>query len=255
MLPAEPQAFAMTPLAIVSRIEVGISVKTTFRRIPMRPIALFAITTTSIAAAALLASCVSTPTKGPLGFFVTSTNPGKGGDLGGLAGADAHCQKLASAVGAGTRTWRAYLSASATANTPAVHARDRIGTGPWYNAKGELIASDVAQLHGTNNITKQTALTESGGIVNGAGDTPNMHDILTGSRVDGTALSPTPNLTCDNWTQGGEGSAMLGHSDRKGLVTDPWALSWNSTHQSRGCSIDALKTTGGAGFFYCFAAK
>jgi hypothetical protein len=220
----------------------------------MRPIALFAITTSTVAAAALLASCVSTPSKPPLGFFVTSANPGKGADLGGLAGADAHCQKLAAAVGAGNRTWRAYLSTSGATNAPSVNARDRIGKGPWYNAKGDLIADDVAQLHGANNITKQTALTESGKVVNGRGDTPNTHDILTGSSVAGTALSPTPNLTCGNWTLSGEGAAMLGHADRTGLANEPWATSWNSSHQSNGCSPDALKATGGAGLFYCFAA-
>jgi hypothetical protein len=208
------------------------------------------------AAAALLAACASTPSSGPMGFFVTSSGPGKGADLGGLAGADAHCQKLGAAAGAGSRTWRAYLSTSATTNpaAPAVHARDRIGKGPWFNAKGALIAADVEQLHGSNGITKQTALNEKGGLVNGRGDTPNDHDILTGSRVDGTAFSPTPNLTCGNWTSSGDGAAMIGHHDRTGLVPDAWALSWNSSHQTRGCGTEALRSTGGAGLFYCFAA-
>ncbi|CAD5371679.1 conserved exported hypothetical protein [Rubrivivax sp. A210] len=209
----------------------------------------------TLAAAALLSACATTPSTGPMGFFVTSVGSGKGGDLGGLAGADAHCQRLATAAGAGKRKWAAYLSASATATpvAPAIHARDRIGKGPWYNAKGVLVAASVDQLHGANNITKTTALTEAGASVNGRGDTPNMHDVLTGSRPDGTALSPAPNLTCGNWTAGGEGSAMLGHHDRTGLTTDPWALSWNASHQSRGCGMDALKATGGAGLFYCFA--
>lgn len=207
------------------------------------------------AAAALLTACAITPSSGPMSFFITSVGPGNGADLGGLVGADAHCQKLAAAVGAGSRTWRAYLSASATQAMPAaVNARDRIGNGPWFNAKGELIARDVEHLHGANGITKATALNEKGGLVNGRGDTPNQHDILTGSRVDGTAFSPTPNMTCGNWTQSGDGVAMLGHHDRQGLVPDAWALSWNSTHQSRGCGAEALRSTGGAGLFYCFAA-
>ncbi len=207
-----------------------------------------------VAAAALLAACATAPASGPMGFFITSAGPGQGADLGGLAGADAHCQRLASAAGAGKRAWRAYLSASATASAPAVNARDRIGKGPWFNAKGELVAADVEQLHGNNNLTKATALTESGKVVNGRGDTPNQHDILTGSRPDGTALPPAPNLTCGNWTQSGDGAAMIGHHDRAGPTTDPWALSWNSSHQTRGCGAEALRSTGGAGQFYCFAA-
>jgi hypothetical protein len=205
--------------------------------------------------AGLAGACAVTPSSGPMGFFVTSVGVGKGADLGGLDGADAHCQKLASAAGAGQRKWRAYLSNSAVGNTtPAVHARERIGTGPWYNAKGVLIAKDVAQLHGDNNITKATALDERGNLVKGAGDSPNEHDILTGSRLDGTAFSPIHNQTCSNWTSSGDGQAMTGHHDRKGLTPDPWSLSWNSSHQTRGCSQDALKSTGGAGLFYCFAS-
>ena len=215
-------------------------------------------------ALATLVACAGTPSTGPMGFFLTSAGSGKGADLGGLAGADAHCQKLAAAsgvAGAGARNWRAYLSTSAVAAAagnpaqPAVNARDRIGKGPWFNAKGDLIAADVEQLHGANLLTKATALNERGGVVNGAGDTPNQHDILTGSRIDGTALSPSPNLTCGNWTQSGDGAAMIGHHDRRGLVTDAWALSWNSSHQTRGCGQDALRSTGGAGLFYCFAAN
>ncbi|MES2717250.1 MAG: hypothetical protein V4795_15890 [Pseudomonadota bacterium] len=206
-------------------------------------------------AACLLGACASGPGTGPMGFFVTSAGPGKGADLGGLAGADAHCKRLATNAGAGQRNWRAYLSTSAVGNDqPAVHARDRIGKGPWFNAKGVLIARDVAQLHADNGITKSTALDERGQPVKGRGDTPNEHDILTGSRLDGTAFSPIYNQTCGNWTSSGDGQAMTGHHDRLGLVNDPWALSWNSSHQTRGCSQDALKTTGGAGLFYCFAA-
>ncbi len=219
----------------------------------MRPIQIVA-RTTAVAAVALLAGCATVPSTGPLSFFVTSVGSGKGADLGGLTGADAHCQNLAMTAGAGKRQWRAYLSNSAVQTTAAVHARDRIGKGPWYNAKGVLIAANVADLHNGNNITKVTALTETGAVVNGRGDTPNMHDVLTGSRPDGTALSPNPNMTCGNWTQSGDGAAIVGHHDRTGLSTDPWALSWNSSHQSRGCSMDQLKASGGAGLFYCFAA-
>ena len=222
---------------------------------------LLAVTLAS-AAAALAASCAMMQSTGPMGFFVTSAGSGKGADLGGLAGADAHCQKLASAAGAdaGKRAWRAYLSNTAVtppapaAAVPAVHARDRIGKGPWYNAKGELIARDVAQLHDANNLTKATAIDEKGGMVKGRGDTPNTHDILTGSRPDGTAFGGPGAFTCGNWTQSGEGSAVIGHHDRTGLVTDPWALSWNSSHATVGCSQEALVRTGGAGLFYCFAA-
>jgi hypothetical protein len=218
-------------------------------RLPLRSLA------TAALAAGLLAACASTPSTGPMGFFVTSTGGGKGADLGGLDGADALCKRLATGAGAGQRNWRAYLSASAVGtNQPAVHARDRIGKGPWYNAKGTLVATDLAQLHGENGITKANALDERGNLVKGRGDTPNEHDILTGSRPDGTAFSPAPNLTCGNWTSSGDGAAMVGHHDRTGLVTDPWALSWNSSHQTRGCGQEALKSTGGAGLFYCFAA-
>jgi hypothetical protein len=211
----------------------------------------------ALGAACLLAACAITPTSGPMGFFVTSVGVGNGADLGGLAGADAHCQKLASAAGAGNRTWRAYLSTGWTSTTPAVHARERIGKGPWYNAKGELIARDVEYLHGANNLTKATALNEKGAVVNGAGDSPNMHDILTGTRADGTAFSSLagmPDMTCGEWRKSGEGSAMTGHHDRKGLSADPWSMSWNSSHNTVGCSQDALRRTGGAGLFYCFAA-
>jgi hypothetical protein len=218
----------------------------------------YTLVLTAAAAAALLVSCATTPPTGPMGFFVTSAGPGNGADLGGLAGADAHCQKLATAAGAGSRTWHAYLSTGWTKTTPAVNARDRIGKGPWFNAKGVQIATDIENLHAANNITKATALTESGVSVNGFGDTPNTHDILTGSRSDGTAFSSSPGqpeMTCGEWTKSGDGSAMTGHHDRSGLSTDPWAVSWNSSHNSVGCSQAALVKTGGAGRFYCFAAN
>lgn len=187
----------------------------------------------------------------PMGFFITSA-PLEGGNLGGLAGADRHCQALAAAAGAGNRTWRAYLS---TQGAGAVNARDRIGSGPWANARGVVIASSVAELHGANNLTKQTALTETGAVVNGRGDTPNQHDILTGSQPDGNAIPGDADRTCGNWTKGGEGSAMVGHHDRMGLNTEPPALSWNSSHPSRGCDLPSLRATGGNGLFYCFAAN
>ncbi len=217
----------------------------------------------SAAAAALLAACAIVPSSGPMSFFITSVNPGNGGNLGGLAGADAHCQNLAAAAGAGSRSWRAYLSTSYIPPnaTSAVHARDRIGKGPWFNAKGVLIASDLAQLHGANNLNKLTALTEKGGVVNGRGDTPNMHDILTGSRPDGTAypgFPGQPNLTCGEWTREANAFAVVGHHDRLqnwAGAADPWAESWNSSHLTVSCSKDDLPKSGGAGLFYCFAAN
>ena len=189
-------------------------------------------------------------------FFITSTGSGDGADLGGLAGADQQCQKLAQAVGTGAKTWRAYLSTQASDGAAPVNARDRIGDGPWQNARGVAIAKDVTELHGSNNLNKQTALTEKGDPVNGRGDKPNMHDILTGSQPDGTAFAGNEDKTCGNWTKSGsDGAAMVGHHDRMGLNTEPPALSWNSSHLTRGgCSQDALKSTGGAGLFYCFAA-
>lgn len=198
---------------------------------------------------ALVWSPLSADAQDPtLSFFVTSANPGKGGDLGGLAGADAHCNSLATATGSTGKTWRAYLS------TDSENAKDRIGAGPWYNAEGEKIADDVASLHGEgNNITKQTALNEKGEIIRGRGDNPNRHDILTGSKADGTAAPET----CGNWSMGGaDGAAIVGHSDRTGLDESAAAKSWNSSHSTRGgCSIQAFKTTGGDGLFYCFAAN
>jgi hypothetical protein len=186
-------------------------------------------------------------------FFVTSTGSGKGADFGGLAGADKHCQSLAAAAGAGNRTWHAYLSAAPAQGSPAVNARDRIGSGPWKNAKGVVIAQNVAELHGTNNLNKQTALSEKGDTINGRGDTPNKHDILTGSQADGTAYKDSDDHTCGNWTKSGEGVAQLGHHDRMGLRDDEPSRSWNSSHPSRGCSDEALRTTGSAGLLYCFA--
>jgi hypothetical protein len=232
-----------------------------------------------------------------MSFFITSAGPGNGADLGGLTGADAHCQMLADAVGYGDRTWRAYLSTTAAgdqaseqplivvdgvreirirgrgepalsgADEPriyidgvlqspemfqSVNARDRIGTGPWYNATGQLIAENVADLHGDNaKWTKQTALNEKGEVVNGRGDTPNRHDILTGSQQDGTAFPPGTDTTCSNWTGSGEGSAQVGHFDKTGGGQNP--NSWNSAHASRGCSQENLQGTGGDGLFYCFA--
>ena len=208
----------------------------------------------------LLAACATTPPTGPMSFFITSVGSGKGADLGGLAGADAHCQKLAAAAGGGGKAWRAYLSVpptfpqGSTPGVPAVNARDRIGNGPWFNAKGELIARDVAHLHNGNNLSKQTALDEKGGVVRGRGDNPNEHDILTGSRADGTAFAPQTDTTCKAWTSSGDGSAIVGHHDRIGPLPENWAKSWNFSHQSAGCSQEALVRTGGAGRFYCFAA-
>ena len=190
-------------------------------------------------------------------FFVTSVGSGKGADLGGLEGADAHCQQLATAAGAGGRTWHAYLSTQASGGQAAVNARDRIGQGPWQNAKGDVIATSVAELHDGNNLTKATAVTETGAAVNGRGDQPNTHDILTGSQPDGTAFAGADDMTCGNWTlSGAEGAAMLGHHDRMGLNDSAEAKSWNSSHASRGgCSQQALQGTGGAGLLYCFATN
>ena len=188
-----------------------------------------------------------------MSFFITSIGPGNGADLGGLDGADRRCQALAEAAGAGDRTWRAYLSTSASGSNAAVNARDRIGQGPWYNARGVLVARNVDELHGdNNNLGKQTSLNEKGEEVNGRGDNPNMHDILTGSQLEGTAFSGEADMTCENWTSSGAGSARVGHHDRQGGGEHP--TSWNSAHGSRGCSQDDLQGTGGNGLFYCFAA-
>ena len=195
----------------------------------------------------------------PMSFFVTSTGAGKGADLGGLAGGDRHCQSLAEAVGAGNRTWHAYLSTSASDGQPAVNARDRIGNGPWYNQKGQRVAQSVADLHGDtidaarlgNNISRASVLTEKGETVKGFGDTPNQHDILTGSMPDGRAYTDGMDHTCKNWTSSDTGTAQLGHFDRSGGGN----TSWNSAHPSRGCSQPNLVSTGGAGLLYCFAVN
>ncbi len=207
-----------------------------------------------VAALGALGACLALA-QNSMTFFITSAGPGKGADLGGLAGADKHCQALAAAVGAGKRTWRAYLSTTASGSQKAVNARDRIGKGPWYNAKGVRVAENVADLHGDrNNLTKQTVLTEKGEIVSGRGDQPNRHDILTGSNLDGTAMTgDAATTTCGNWTSSGEGSAQVGHHDRQGGGAH--ATSWNSAHPSRGCSQENLRGTGGDGCFYCFAIK
>ena len=191
-------------------------------------------------------------------FFVTSVGPGNGADLGGLEGADRYCQQLAEAAGASGRTWRAYLSTQAADGQPAINARDRIGKGPWFNAKGQKIADNVAQLHGDtleqarlgNNVSKTTVMSEKGEPIKGAGDQPNQHDILTGSQPDGTAFPPAADRTCRNWTSNTGDSAQVGHFDRTGGGN----TSWNSAHPSKGCSQENLVSTGGNGLFYCFAA-
>ena len=204
------------------------------------------------AIALMTPSAPAVTAQGNLSFFITSAGPGKGADLGGLAGADAHCSALAKAAGAGNREWRAYLSAAAADGKPAVNAKDRIGSGPWFNAKGVQVAANVADLHSdTNKLSKENSLNEKGEVNNGRGDTPNRHDILTGSNLDGTAAT----ATCSNWTNGaqGGGGAQVGHHDRQGGGQNP--TSWNSAHATPGCSIEELRKVGGEGYFYCFAAK
>ena len=203
------------------------------------------------AAVALLTAQPAQAQSANTSFFVTSAGIGNGGNLGGLAGADNHCQTLAQAAGAGAKTWHAYLSTQAADGQPAVNARDRIGKGPWQNTKGVVIAKDVAELHGSNNVNKETALTEKGEQVNGYGDKPNRHDILTGSQPDGRAYTDGMDHTCNNWTSNGMGTAQLGHSDKQGGNNS----SWNSSHASRGCSQENLVSTGGAGLLYCFAVN
>jgi hypothetical protein len=216
-----------------------------------------------VSAAALFASVVVQPVQAQSAnttFFVTSAGPGNGANLGGLDGADKHCQTLAAAAGAGARTWHAYLSTQAADGKPAVNARDRIGKGPWQNSKGVVVAKDVADLHSaSNNLSKQTSLSEKGEVINGRGDTPNRHDALTGSQPDGTAFAAGEDRTCKNWTSSTQGAAMLGHIDRIGLRDDDASKSWNSSHPSRGpeggCSQADLRSTGGDGLLYCFAAN
>jgi hypothetical protein len=216
-----------------------------------------------VSAAGLLAGITASAAvaqAGDMGFFVTSVGLGKGGDLGGLEGADKHCQSLAAAAGAGSRVWRAYLSTQAPglADPNYVNARDRIGKGPWKNAKGVVVAQNVDDLHSANNnLNKDTALDERGMPIKGRTDKPNQHDMLTGSRPDGTAFpgAPFPDMTCGNWTRSTpEGSAMTGHFDRAGPTQSAWATSWNSAHPTLGCSQDKVRPTGGEGYFYCFAA-
>ena len=207
------------------------------------------MTLKTLFAAALLVAGAAQAQNKDMSFFITSQ--GGNADLGGLAGADKRCQSLAAAAGS-KKTWRAYLS---TTGAKPVNARDRIGKGPWQNAKGVVVAKDLAQLHANPNINKQTGLDEKGNVVNARGDKPNMHDILTGSRSDGRAHSGGDDSTCRNWTSSTDGSAMVGHHDREGLRNDDESKSWSTSHFSRGCSHDALKGSGGDGRFYCFAVK
>ncbi len=190
----------------------------------------------------------------PMSFFITSAGPGDGAKLGGLAGADRHCQTLAEAAGARGKTWHAYLSQAAMSGVPAVSARDRVGPGPWRNAKGVVVATNVDDLHSDNNkLGKENSLTETGATVNGRGDTPNTHDILTGSGLDGRVSSDTTDTTCKNWTSNAAGAASVGHHDRQGGGANP--TSWNNAHPSRGCSQENLRGSGGAGLYYCFAVN
>ncbi|HET7131172.1 MAG TPA: hypothetical protein VFJ95_02945 [Gammaproteobacteria bacterium] len=212
---------------------------------------------TLMAGAAVAALCVAVAgaQNTSMSFFITSVGKGDGAKLGGLAGADAHCQELAAAAGQGGKTWHAYLSTSAANGQPAVNARDRIGRGPWFNAKGVQVAANVDDLHSANNkLSKENSLTEKGAVVNGRGDTPNTHDILTGSQSNGRAFSDAMDHTCSNWTSdAAEGSAQLGHHDRQGGGDD--GSSWNAAHPSRGCGQQNLVATGGAGLLYCFAVN
>ena len=211
-----------------------------------------------LASAAALGACapMASTSQSPMSFFVTSANPGKGADFGGLAGADAYCQRLATSANAGNKNWRAYLSTTASGGSPAVNARDRIGRGPWQNAKGIVVATSVDDLHSANNkLNKQNSLTEKGEGISGRGDAVNMHDMLTGSTEDGRIDTSAPDTTCGNWTKSGEGSATVGHHDRTGLDESAPAKSWNASHATKGCGMDALKSTGGAGLLYCFAAN
>ena len=229
----------------------------------MRPVTRLSILASGVVLSLGLAAgahAQQAPQSPEMTFFVTSAGPGKGADLGGLEGADRHCQTLAQGAGAGSKTWRAYLSTQAAGGGQAVNARDRIGNGPWVNFKKEPVAQNVDDLHGANNkLGTQTSLTERGTTVAGVGWTPNYHDVLTGSQPDGRAFAAGEDRTCGNWTKSTQGAAMLGHIDRRGLRDDDAAKSWNSSHPSRGseggCSQADLRSTGGAGLFYCFAAN
>jgi hypothetical protein len=209
----------------------------------------------SLFALMIVVAPVAPPQQNTMSFFITSAGPGDGAKLGGLAGADAQCKSLADAsgvAGVANKTWRAYLSAKASGGQPAVNAKDRIGNGPWYNHKGVMVAQNVADLHSENNkLSKENSLTEKGATVNGRGDTPNQHDILTGSLMNGTLSPDTTDTTCNNWTSNETGAAYVGHHDRQGGGANP--TSWNSAHLSRGCSQQNLVSTGGNGLFYCFA--
>ena len=214
------------------------------------------LTLSILASAALLSLAgagISQAQQNNMTFFVTSVGSGKGGDLGGLQGADAHCQTLATAAGAGGKTWRAYLSSATPPGGQPTNARDRIGNGPWQNAKGVVVAKDVADLHANPNINKETLLDEKGERIKVRGDTPNMHDMLTGSTMEGRAFPANLNLTCNNWSSSTFGSAMLGHGDREGIADTIYQHSWNSSHMSRDCTQPGLVATGGNGLFYCFA--
>lgn len=214
-----------------------------------------------ISAGSVVSQAQQAPPQSPtMTFFVTSTGPGKGADLGGLEGADRQCQTLAQSAGAGSKTWRAYLSTQAAGNAPAVNARDRIGPGPWQNFKGDVVAQSVEDLHSDNNkLSMQTSLTERSTMLPGVGYTPNYHDVLTGSQADGRAFPTGEDKTCRNWTSSAQGAAMVGHIDRKGLRDDAASKSWNASHLSRGpdggCSQNDLRSTGGNGLLYCFAAQ
>ena len=213
-----------------------------------------------LAISLLAATCLAMPAAqadvASMSFFVTSTGKGDGANLGGLEGADAHCAALAKAAGSSKTNWRAYLSTTAPQGEAGVNARDRIGKGPWQNAKGVIVAASVDELHSENtNVTKDTALTEAGEMVKGRGDDPNEHDILTGSDPQGLYSTAGGDTTCQNWTSNGEGSAIVGHHDRRGLKETRHMQSWNSSHGTRGCDQAALKSTGGAGLFYCFAVE
>lgn len=217
----------------------------------MKKTVLSGLGTAALLAAAATVTSINSQ-ENAMSFFITSAGSGNGANLGGLAGADAHCAALAQAAGSRGKTWRAYLSVHADGNQPAVNARDRIGFGPWYNARGVMVAENLNQLHSEfMHLGKENSLTESGNMVNGRGDTPNQHDILTGSTIDGRTIDDGSNHTCNNWTSNGEGTAQVGHFDRQGGGANP--NSWNSAHGSRGCSQDDLVATGGAGYFYCFA--
>ncbi len=216
-----------------------------------------AATALVLAASATSSQAQQTPPQFPnMTFFITSVGGPQGANYGGLEGADRHCQTLATKAGAGSKTWRAYLSTQAVGGATAVNAKDRIGKGPWVNANGVQIATGVDDLHSANNkLTAETSVAETGKLIPSRLYTVNQHDILTGTQTDGTAFPPDKDMTCGNWTKNGEGSAMVGHTDRMGLRDDAPSKSWNTSHPSRGCDAPSLVATGGAGLLYCFAAN